>query len=58
METKKDLYDLKETLTFLKRARDGEFAEIETTSFEYIGAHIEAQYIEKDSQDYYHTYTS
>ena len=54
----KPLYDLEENLKFLERTEAGEFAEIEKSSFEHLRAHVEAQYINTDTQEYYHSFSS
>ncbi|MBU8910690.1 MAG: hypothetical protein KOO65_05420 [Desulfobacterales bacterium] len=54
----KPLYNLEKNLIFLKETKDGEFAEIEQSSFEYLRTHIDAQYINTDTQEYYHSFSS
>ncbi len=54
----KPLYNLEKNLKFLKETKDGEFAEIEHSSFEYLRAHVDAQYINTDDKEYYHSFSS
>lgn len=53
----KPLYDLNESLKFLQQTKDGEFAEIEQSSLEHLRAHEDAQYINTDTQEYYHSFS-
>ena len=39
-------------LSFLARAKDGEFAPIETSSLEYLRVHEQTEIIEKFEEDY------
>ena len=57
-QKKKPLYDLEKNLKFLKKTKEGHFAEIENSSLEHVRAHVDAQYINTDEQEYYHSFVS
>ena len=52
------IYDSEKNLKFLKRTKNGEFAEIEKSSFKYIRMDIGAQHIDTDAPEYYYSYYS
>jgi hypothetical protein len=50
------IFNFEENVKFLKRAKNGEYAEIELSSFNYLRAHVDVHYINTEEPEYYHGY--
>lgn len=51
------IYDIEATLKFLEKTKNGDYAEIERSSLAHLRAHVDAQYVDVESQEYYHSYS-
>ncbi len=50
------IYNLDESLKFLKKTKDGKYAQIEKSSLNYLRLHVEEQHIDEEEQEYWYSF--